>query len=449
MLISKMEDGLILDANEAFEHLVGHTRTEVLGQTTLQLGIWADPVERTKVINHMATFGRLREYDVLGKTKDGQIRNLIFSGETIYINGEYCLISILQDVTEKNISERMVKMRLDLWEYSATHTTIELMTKALDLIEDLTMSKVSFFHTVLDDGKTLPLQAWSTRTKKDYCKDEGENGHHGLEKAGIWGDCIREGRSIIHNDYAAVINKKGLPEGHAPLLRELTVPIYYKNKIEAVLGVGNKETNYLDSEIQIIENIANDVWTIIRQKQADDKIVLLNEKLESLAMTDELTKIANRRSFFIKGAEEIIRARRYHLPLSVIMLDIDRFKLINDTFSHDSGDLALQCVASTLMEGVREVDVVGRLGGEEFGIILPNTKLDDARGLAERLRVAITENSNFKCKLKMEITASFGVAEYHLQIKNLDELLKNADTAMYKAKNTGRNRVEYFTSEFA
>ncbi|MHB8136524.1 MAG: GGDEF domain-containing protein, partial [Anaerolineaceae bacterium] len=155
----------------------------------------------------------------------------------------------------------------------------------------------------------------------------------------------------------------------------------------------------------------------------------------------------NRRAFFIKGAEEIIRSRRYHLPLSIIMLDIDRFKLINDTLGHDSGDYALQCVANTLVEGVREVDVVGRLGGEEFGVLLPNTKFEDAQKLADRLRTSIAENSEIISKLKMNITASFGVAEYQLQIKNLDELLKNADTAMYKAKNGGRNRVETFTSE--
>jgi len=89
------------------------------------------------------------------------------------------------------------------------------------------------------------------------------------------------------------------------------------------------------------------------------------------------------------------------------------------------------------------------LGGEEFGVLLPNTKIEDAMKLAERLRIGIAENDDLKTKLKMNITASFGVAEYQLQIKNLDELLKNADTAMYKAKNTGRNRVELFTSEFA
>ncbi len=447
MLISRMEDGLILDANEAFERLVGHNRAEVLGSTTLKLGIWANPDERAKVIKHMETFGRLREYEFLGRTKEGQVINLVYSGETIIINSEKCLISILQDVSSQKVSERIVQIRLDLWEYSSDHSIIELMTRALDLLEDLTFSKISFFHVVLDDGKDLLLQAWSTRTKEIFCKAEGENKHYSLDKAGVWGDSVRERRPVIHNDYAKLATKNGLPEGHAPVIRELTVPIFYKNKIEAVLGVGNKDSEYTDKDVALIENVSSVVWTIIRQKQADDKILQLNEKLESLAMTDELTKIANRRAFFIKGAEEITRARRYHLPLSLIMLDIDRFKLINDTLGHDSGDFALQCVATTLVEGVREVDIVGRLGGEEFGVILPNTKIEDAKKLAERLRIAIADNSDLKTKLKLDITASFGVAEYLVQIKNLDELLKNSDTAMYKAKNGGRNRVELFTSE--
>ncbi len=447
MLITRLQDGLIIDANEAFERLVGHSRDEVLGTTTVKLGIWADPDERTKVMKHMDTFGRLREYEFLGINKNGQELNLVYSGETINLNNEKCLISILQDISGQKISERVVQIRLELWEYSANHTIIELMTKALDMIEELTLSKISFFHTVVGDGKDLVLQAWSTRTKAVFCKAEGENMHYALDRAGVWGDSVRERRPIIHNDYEKLENKKGLPEGHAPVKRELTVPIFYQNKIEAVLGVGNKEVDYNEKDVELIENVSGVVWTIIRQKQADDKILQLNEKLESLAMTDELTKIANRRAFFIRGIEEITRARRYHLPLSLIMLDIDRFKLINDTLGHDSGDYALQCVAALLVEGIREVDVVGRLGGEEFAVLLPNTKIEDAKKLAERLRIGIAENSDLKTKLKMDITASFGVAEYQLQIKNLDELLKNADTAMYRAKNSGRNRVELFTSE--
>jgi GAF domain-containing protein len=284
----------------------------------------------------------------------------------------------LQDVSNQILSERIVKIRLELWEYSANHSIIELMTRALDLIEDLTLSKISFFHLVNEDGKNLVLQAWSTQTKETFCKAVGENLHYPLNKAGVWCDCIRERKPVIHNDYESLPNKKGMPEGHAPVTREMIIPVFFKNKIEAVLGLGNKDSDYLDSDIDLVERVSNVVWTIIRQKQADEKILLLNEKLESLAMMDELTKISNRRAFFIKGTEEITRARRYHQPLSIIMLDIDKFKIINDTLGHDSGDYALQCVANTLVEKVREVDIVGRLGGEEFGVLLPNTKIEDA-----------------------------------------------------------------------
>ena len=448
MLITKMEDGFILDANEAFVRLVGHNRNEVLGSTTVKLGIWADPGERINVMKHIDSFGRLREYEFVGINKNGQKLNLVYSGETININNEKCLISILQDVTSQKNNERLLNLRQELWEYSASHSIIDLMTRALDMIEELTSSKISFFHVIVDE-KNMEHQAWSTRTKNIFCKMQNESMHRNLDEAGVWADSVRQEKSIVHNDFKSLKSKKGYPEGHTEIIREMTVPIFYKNKIEAVIGVGNKETEYTKKDVELIENVSNMVWTIIRQKQADDRILQLNEKLESLAMTDELTKIANRRAFFIKGAEEIIRARRYHLPLSVIMLDIDRFKLINDTLGHDSGDYTLQVVAAILLEGVREVDSVGRLGGEEFGVLLPNTKIEDAMKLAERLRISIAENDDLKTKLKMNITASFGVAEYQLQIKNLDELLKNADTAMYKAKNTGRNRVEFFTIELS
>ena len=357
------------------------------------------------------------------------------------------MLSMLLDITERKQIEDVLKLQITLWQYSATHNSGDLMQKALDEIEDLTGSQISFFHFMDAKTNSLKLQAWSTRTRDVFCKAEGEGMHYPLEKAGVWCDAVRLKKPVIHNDYESLVEKKGMPEGHAQVVRELVVPIMRENSVKAVIGVGNKPSNYLEKDVDLVTNIANIAWFVILEKQADEEIRELNTKLELLAMTDELTKIANRRAFFIKGAEEIIRARRYHLPLSVIMLDIDRFKLINDTLGHDSGDYALQCVAASLVEGVREVDLVGRLGGEEFGILLPNTKLGDAVTLAERLRLAISENSDITDKLKQVITASFGVAEYQLQLKDLDELLKNADTAMYQAKNKGRNCVEYFTNE--
>lgn len=447
VLISRVKDGKFLEVNEKFQDLTGYSREELLSSDLRSLDMWVDVSDRDRMIQLIKTEGHVRDYEFLGKIRSGEIVTLSFSGEIIQIGEDECVLSMLLDITESKRIEALLKLQISLWQYSVNHTSVELMQKVLDELEDMTTSQIGFFHFMDAKSNSLKLQAWSTRTKEKFCKAEGEGMHYPVDKAGVWCDAVRFKKPVIHNEYVSMTDKKGMPDGHAHLVRELVIPIMRDNVVKAVLGIGNKPTNYNEKDIELVTNVGNIAWSVILEKQADEEIRMLNDKLELLAMTDELTKIANRRAFFEKGEKEILRTRRYHQPLSIIMLDIDKFKLINDTLGHDSGDFALQCVAETLKHGVREVDLVGRLGGEEFGIILPNTKIDEAGKLAERLRIAIEENEDFRNKLNMDITASFGVAEYQLKLKNLDEFLKNADIAMYKAKNGGRNRVELFTDE--
>jgi len=232
-----------------------------------------------------------------------------------------------------------------------------------------------------------------------------------------------------------------MPEGHARLDRELVVPIIQEDRVVSVLGVGNKPINYDEKDAKLLEYLASLVWSIVSKMRADAQIRELNQQLEEMAMSDELTDLANRRYFFLRGNEEIIRSRRYRASLSLIMLDLDKFKTINDTFGHDTGDQALQCVAKTLKAQCREVDIPARLGGEEFGILLPNTQLEEAVNVAERIRRAIEELHCMHEGKTVAMTASLGVASTKPGMKVLDELFHHADTAMYQAKNAGRNRV--------
>ena len=186
------------------------------------------------------------------------------------------------------------------------------------------------------------------------------------------------------------------------------------------------------------QGILRDITVI---KQEDEKIRQLNSQLEHLAMTDDLTGLANRRFFYIQGNEEIIRAQRYQSSLALMMLDIDRFKNINDKYGHDAGDRVLQYVAQKIRETIREVDVAARMGGEEFCVLLPNTKKVDALILAERLRLAIEGKNKPIQNLKISVTVSIGVTENKKKTPDLDALLRNADAAMYQAKNQGRNKV--------
>ncbi|MFJ3522182.1 diguanylate cyclase [Pseudomonas sp. NPDC090203] len=156
------------------------------------------------------------------------------------------------------------------------------------------------------------------------------------------------------------------------------------------------------------------------------------------AQTDELTGLKNRRAFFHEAALIYERCKRNHQPLAVLMLDIDHFKRINDSFGHQAGDQALREIGRVIRESTREVDICGRLGGEEFAILLTDASLDIARQTAERLRQAVTQVS---CEQVGGITASLGVAAMGADDRSLTALLNEADKAMFRAKSQGRNQT--------
>lgn len=171
-------------------------------------------------------------------------------------------------------------------------------------------------------------------------------------------------------------------------------------------------------------------------------------ELEQISQLDELTSLFNRRHFRVLAEQELSRAVRYHDDVSVLMLDVDHFKAINDQYGHETGDDALKAVAQGFKNALREVDIIGRLGGEEFTALLPNTNLARAEEVAERIRASIAEitiqslsGKEFAC------TVSIGVAALSEGegAKKMDDLLREADFAMYEAKRSGRNRICRFT----
>ncbi|ADC89919.1 diguanylate cyclase [Thermocrinis albus DSM 14484] len=169
------------------------------------------------------------------------------------------------------------------------------------------------------------------------------------------------------------------------------------------------------------------------------------EELHSMAYHDSLTGLPNRRFFFEHAQILLENAKRYNLPLSLVMLDVDNFKSLNDTYGHQLGDAVLINLANILKSMVRHSDVPARLGGEEFGILLPNTPLEGAVSLAQRIRIAFEGSVVLHNGVEVYTTLSAGVATYTPDVKSLDELIRRADVALYRAKNMGKNRVEVFT----
>ncbi len=164
-------------------------------------------------------------------------------------------------------------------------------------------------------------------------------------------------------------------------------------------------------------------------------------KLVQLASTDPLTNAYNRRHFLEAGNAELHRSRRYKHPFTVLMLDIDHFKAVNDTYGHGIGDDALKETVVVIQEALRSEDTLGRIGGEEFAVIFPQTDKEGATLVAERIRESISEIVIETPIDPLKFTMSIGVSENHADDESIEDALKRADSALYEAKENGRNQV--------
>jgi two-component system, cell cycle response regulator len=168
----------------------------------------------------------------------------------------------------------------------------------------------------------------------------------------------------------------------------------------------------------------------------------LYEQAEKLATTDGLTGLLNRRTLSAQLAARVREAQRYRRPLSLLLLDVDHFKKVNDTHGHPAGDAVLRGVAAVARAQARETDLVARYGGEELAVVLPETDAAGAHAIAERLRAAVEGTAHATEQGSLRVTVSIGVGTWPGGGQTPDELLTTADRAMYRAKQTGRNRVE-------
>lgn len=200
----------------------------------------------------------------------------------------------------------------------------------------------------------------------------------------------------------------------------------------------NQAIRWIDGRWVRLE-IATD---ITERKKMELDLEAAKLRAESLARTDDLTGLYNRRAFFDLARGCFKQACRFGRELSVLVIDVDHFKRINDGYGHPAGDRMLREIANCLHDNLREVDVVGRIGGEELAVLLPETGLEDAVALAERLRRAIGEIRIIDQGRPICCTASLGVACRQAGVETLETLISHADSALYAAKRGGRNRVK-------
>jgi len=197
------------------------------------------------------------------------------------------------------------------------------------------------------------------------------------------------------------------------------------------------EIKRLNNELEKTRQELAEARHTIKVKDIELKAILA--QADEVSHTDALTYLPNRRQVINNLQKEVHRAERYKSPLSILMMDIDHFKDVNDTYGHTVGDQVLFQLANLLREGIRKTDMVGRYGGEEFLIVLPNTSLPKATEMASRLCKSIRE-AEIDVGNKVKITVSIGIAEYRHGDENWQKFLSRADMALYAAKNAGRDR---------
>ncbi|MCB9134710.1 MAG: diguanylate cyclase [Anaerolineales bacterium] len=223
--------------------------------------------------------------------------------------------------------------------------------------------------------------------------------------------------------------------GNNQILAYVGLPLTVNEKVVGVLYANDKQPHrYTEEDLHFLQTLANRAANAIFRVQQFTEV-------QQQAITDHLTGILNRRQLFNLGELEFRRARRFDRPLSAIMLDIDHFKKINDTYGHAQGDEVLIALAQFLKIQLREFDILGRYGGEEFVIILPGADLNNARNVAYRLRKGVQDRPLVHGITS--ITVSLGVAELTPAIPNFQALVNKADLAMYEAKRAGRDQVAW------
>jgi PAS domain S-box-containing protein len=189
-------------------------------------------------------------------------------------NGSLSKYSMIMNITDRKRTERVITARLRLLEIAASHSLDELLEATIDEAEALTGSIIGFYHFLGADQKTLSLQNWSTRTKAEFCRAEGKGLHYDVSTAGVWVDCIRERRPVIHNDYDSLPHRKVMPPDHAQVFRELVLPVFRGDSIVAIIGVGNKPQDYTTEDIETVSFLADFAWDITERKQAEEALRL-------------------------------------------------------------------------------------------------------------------------------------------------------------------------------
>jgi diguanylate cyclase (GGDEF)-like protein/PAS domain S-box-containing protein len=449
MVVSRQDDGRIVEVNDAFCRTVGRPRDEVLGRTVLELGVWAEPAQRTEAMRLLRAHGTLSNFPFRQRRHDGSISHCLLSASLITVDGERCVLSTARDISERVAAEesaRQLNKRLQvtvaaLEEVNRQNAVLSEMRDLLQTCQTTTeVQKVAahFVPRLLPGTRGALYQLNDSRTALEATfawHDEAlREAVFGAESC--WG--LRRGRAYhvagaqhaLHCEHVQAHPRGGY----------LCLPLVAQGEHFGLMhvqydGLPEDDPLQLEQRESFLRTMTEHVALAMSNAR-------LRENLRTQASRDPLTGLVNRRFTEEAFDREISRCRRRNKPIAVWMIDVDHFKHFNDRHGHEAGDLVLKLVADTLAKSLRLEDVVCRYGGEEFLVLLPEADEQVALECAERARGRVAElMPSFRGAPLGAVTVSIGVAMFPAQGETPETLLRRADEALYEAKRSGRNRV--------
>ena len=398
LILSRRSDGRMLEVNPGFTQLTGLSRERVLGRTSLELGLWPEPADRRRLLAELARSGQVQHLVLPFRGSNDRVLQCEFNTRSLQVEGEDCLLSVVRDTSESELQQQRLRQAA---------AVLESTTEAV---------------MVFDERQRLQAVSRAFASITGYSEQEAL-GHTPPQVAALLRDlqadsCVQESLRLQGNWHGEVWSRRR--DGEA-----------YPARVTLTLVQDARRSNS-----HLVAALAD--ITPLKQAQA---------RLDHQSHHDPLTGLPNRTLFENRLLRAVEDALLDGHAGGVLLLDLDRFKHINDSLGHPVGDELLRCIARRLHDALREQDTVARLGGDEFIILLPQVHGLSALGQGASRLMEVFAQPFHAAGHEFFITASMGVCLFPQNGSDVATLVKSADAAMYRAKARGRNRIEYYSDE--
>ncbi len=403
--IVSQDDGRFIDVNKTFLDAFGYERSEMIGKTSLDLGLWQNYEMRNKIVEKIKSSGSLKGLEVPYVAKSGEVIQLLGSVEPIKIDNEPCLLVVAQDITEKKRAEAELQEEKEL-------AQITLESIGDGVITTDTEGNVEYINPVAEQ-----LSGWKNEQAKGNPVEDVLHLIDETKREPIRSpiaDCISRGHSIRLRKQPLLINRQ---TGTEYSLEIITSPIQ-----------NNKGEN--KGAVLIFHDVT--------------ELIGMARQLSYQATHDDMTGLINRREFEDRLESALRQAKDTKSTHAIAYLDLDQFKVVNDTCGHAAGDELLKQLGNVLQYRMRDNDTLARLGGDEFGILLANIQPRQAVRRVEELHQSIGK-FRFEWEDKVfEVGACIGLVSITSESGTLADVMSAADSACFVAKDSGRNRIHVY-----